>query len=81
MVPCTGRAFASVPELVQTLPCVQYMIVSNGAAIYRVEDGERIYGCTLSVDSVEPDSGASDVGGDDIRSTDSGTVLYGAALH
>ena len=32
---------------------VQYMIVSNGAAIYRVEDGERIYGCTLSVDSVE----------------------------
>ena len=52
-VPCTGRAFASVPELVQTLPGVQYMIVSNGAAIYRVEDGERIYGCTLSVDSVE----------------------------
>ena len=45
-VPCTGRAFASVPELVQTLPGVQYMIVSNGAAIYRVEDGERIYGCT-----------------------------------
>lgn len=52
-VPCTGRAFSSVPELVRTLPGVQYMIVSNGAAIYRVEDGERIYGCTLSVDSVE----------------------------
>ena len=38
-VPCTGRAFASVPELVRTLPGVRYMIVSNGAAIYRVEGG------------------------------------------
>lgn len=52
-VPCTGRAFASVPELVRTLPGVRYMIVSNGAAIYRVEDGKRVYGCTLSTDSVE----------------------------
>ena len=51
-VPCTGRAFASVPELVRTLPGVQYMIASNGASIYHVETGERVYGCTLSADSV-----------------------------
>lgn len=52
-VPCTGRAFASVPEVVRTLPGVRYMIVSNGAAIYRLKDGARVYGCTLSADSVE----------------------------
>ena len=51
-VPCTGRAFASVPELVRTLPGVQYMIASNGASIYHVETGERVYGCTISADSV-----------------------------
>ncbi len=52
-IPCTGRAFASIPELVRTLPGVQYMIVSNGSAVYRAEDGVRVYGSTLSTDTID----------------------------
>ena len=80
-VPCTGRAFASVPEAgadaswrsvydrikwSSNLPCGRWR-----ADIWLY--AFRRFGGA--------DSGASDVGGDDIRSTDSGTVLYGAALH
>lgn len=42
-VPATGRAFASVPEAVKSFPGVEYVITSNGAAIYSISQGKRIY--------------------------------------
>lgn len=42
-VPATGRAFASVPEAVKRFPGVEYVITSNGAAIYSISREQRIY--------------------------------------
>ena len=42
-VPCTGRPFDAVPEFVRGLPGVEYVITSNGAAVYSVASGHRIY--------------------------------------
>ncbi|MCD7883324.1 MAG: HAD hydrolase family protein [Lachnospiraceae bacterium] len=53
IVPATGRAFSSVPEEVLALPGVEYVITSNGAAIYSVSQGKRIYSCPLEAASVE----------------------------
>lgn len=52
-VPATGRSFSAVPEAVLSLPGVAYVITSNGAAIYSVLGGERIYECLLAPESVE----------------------------
>ncbi|MCC8044523.1 MAG: HAD hydrolase family protein [Clostridiales bacterium] len=53
IVPATGRAFSSVPKEVLALPGVEYVITSNGAAIYSISQGKRIYSCPLEAASVE----------------------------
>lgn len=52
-VPSTGRAFASIPKDVLELPGVEYVITSNGAAVYDVKTGKRIYERLLEADAVE----------------------------
>ena len=52
-VPATGRAFSAVPREVLELPGAEYVISSNGAAIYSISQGKRIYRCLLSERSVE----------------------------
>lgn len=52
-VPATGRAFHSIPEEVLKLPGVEYVITSNGAAIYSMKTGKRIYERLLEPESVE----------------------------
>lgn len=42
-VPSTGRAMEAVPVEVMALPGVEYVITSNGAAVYSVSGGTRIY--------------------------------------
>lgn len=52
-VPATGRAFSAVPREVLELPHTEYVITSNGAAIYSVSRKKRIYQCLLDRESVE----------------------------
>lgn len=52
-VPATGRAFHSIPEEVLRLPGVEYVITSNGAAVYSMKTGKRIYERLLEPESVE----------------------------
>lgn len=52
-VPATGRAFDSIPKDVLNLPGVEYVITSNGAAVYSMKEGRRIYERLLTVESVE----------------------------
>lgn len=52
-VPATGRAFDSVPECVRNFPGIEYIITSNGAAIYSVSKKMRIYEKLLDAKSVE----------------------------
>ena len=52
-VPCTGRPFDAVPGCVRELPGVEYVITSNGAAVYSISGGRRIYERLLSEETVE----------------------------
>lgn len=52
-VPATGRAFASVPEAVKSFPGVEYIITSNGAAIYSLSREKRIYERLLETEAAE----------------------------
>ena len=52
-VPATGRSFSAVPKEVLGLPNTEYVITSNGAAIYSISMGKRIYECILDEKSVE----------------------------
>lgn len=52
-VPATGRAFVTVPDEVLSLPGVQYVIASNGAAVYEKTSGRRIYSRLLEPYCVE----------------------------
>lgn len=52
-VPATGRAFSAVPNEVLSLPHTEYVITTNGAAIYSISKEKRIYQCLLSKESVE----------------------------
>lgn len=52
-VPATGRAFSAVPAEVLALPHVEYVITSNGAAIYSISKKKRIYQCVLRQESVQ----------------------------
>lgn len=51
-VPATGRSFSAVPKEVLKLPNTEYVIVSNGAAIYSLSQGKRIYECMLDQEAV-----------------------------
>lgn len=53
IVVASGRAFASLPEEVVSLPCVEYAITSNGASVYDVRRKERIQGYYLKRTAVE----------------------------
>lgn len=52
-VPATGRAYNSVPEFVRNFPGVEYIITSNGAALYSTKLNKRIYERLLSPESVD----------------------------
>ena len=52
-VPATGRAFSAVPKEVLSLAHTEYVITSNGAAIYSVSKKKRIYECLLAEESVK----------------------------
>lgn len=52
MIPATGRSFKAVPEMIKNYPGVEYVITSNGGAIYSVSQKERIYQCLLEAESV-----------------------------
>lgn len=53
IVVASGRAFASLPEEVMSLPCVEYAITSNGAAVYEVTSEKRIQAHYLKRAAVE----------------------------
>lgn len=52
-VPSTGRAFEAVPQNVRELPGVEYVITSNGAAIYSLSQKKRIYECLVPAEAVD----------------------------
>ncbi len=52
-VPSTGRAFEAVPQNVRELPGLQYVITSNGAAIYSLAEKRRIYQCLVPAEAVD----------------------------
>lgn len=52
-IPATGRAFSSLPEQVKTFPGVQYVITSNGAAVYSTAEQKSVYHCGMDKESVE----------------------------
>lgn len=52
-IPATGRAFSSVPEQVKTFPGVEYVITSNGAAVYSTVEQKSVYHCGMDKESVE----------------------------
>lgn len=52
-VPATGRSFRAVPEMLKTYPGVEYIMTSNGGAIYSVSKKQRIYECLLSGAAVD----------------------------
>lgn len=51
MIPATGRSFKAVPDMIKNYPGVEYVITSNGGAIYSVSKKERIYQCLLEAES------------------------------
>ena len=42
IVVASGRAFAALPKEVITIPGINYAVTSNGAAVYKLPDGERV---------------------------------------
>lgn len=52
-VPSTGRAFEAVPQNVREIPGLEYVITSNGAAIYSLSRKERIYECLVPEEAVD----------------------------
>lgn len=52
IVAASGRAFASLPVEVTSLPCVEYAITSNGASVYDVRNGRRIQAHYLKNEAV-----------------------------
>ena len=53
VVIASGRPFASIPAFVLSVPGIHYAVTSNGAAIHRVPEGERVHGYTLSHEAVQ----------------------------
>lgn len=52
IVAASGRAYASLPAEVLALPCVEYVITSNGAAVCESRTGKRIQAHYLKKTSV-----------------------------
>lgn len=53
LVPCTGRLYKMVPDVVKELPFVKYMITVNGARIYDHKEKTAIYKAELPADVAE----------------------------
>ena len=53
LVPVTGRSYTAVPDFIKEFPGVEYVITSNGGAVYSAASGERIYQRLLEPESVE----------------------------
>lgn len=53
LVPCTGRLYKMVPDVVKELPFVRYMITVNGARIYDHKTGEALYRAEIQPDVAE----------------------------
>lgn len=47
LVPATGRLLGFLPKSLTELPFIRYAITSNGAAVYDLRSGERLYSCLL----------------------------------
>ena len=47
VVPTTGRNLLGVPKSLRTLPGVRYVITSNGAAIYDLQENRAVYECLI----------------------------------
>lgn len=50
IVPCTGRAYGTMPELVRRLPFVRYFITCNGANVYDRAEDKDIYRAEIPVE-------------------------------
>lgn len=48
LVPTTGRILGFLPESLTRLPFIRYVVTSNGAAVYDLSSGKRLYSCLLS---------------------------------
>ena len=53
VVIASGRAFATLPEDILSVPGIEYAITSNGAAIYHVPSGRCLHRYLLTPQSVE----------------------------
>ena len=42
VVIASGRSFGSLPSQVLEIPGIEYAVTSNGSAIYRLPEGERV---------------------------------------
>lgn len=47
LVPATGRLLGFLPKSLTELPFIRYAVTSNGAAVYDLRSGERLYSCLL----------------------------------
>ena len=56
-IPATGRALGAVPKEVLHFPGVEYVITSNGAAVYSVSEGKRVYQCRMCPGAIETVAG------------------------
>lgn len=52
-VPSTGRPFGTVPKAIKELPFLKYVITSNGATIYDVENKNNIIENFLTAEAVD----------------------------
>lgn len=53
IVAASGRAYGSLPEEVLALPCVEYAITSNGAAVCESRTGKRLQAHCLKKEAVQ----------------------------
>ena len=53
VVPATGRAYSTLPCEVVELEGLNYVVTSNGAAVYKIKNGERIWSNSVSENAAE----------------------------
>lgn len=49
----SGRSFASLPDCIREIPGIAFAVTGNGAAVCRMDDGERLYERFLTRESVQ----------------------------
>lgn len=54
VVPATGRFFAGMPEVIRTMPFINYVLTINGAQVVNVHTGEVIYEANLPLEIALP---------------------------